>query len=599
MFSRLQWRIAASYVVLIGLVLLALGVYLVGFLRAQQLATLEAQLDRQARLVADGVEYRLATGAGLTTDLDPLTKQLGQEIGARITLIAADGTVLGDSDSDPATMENHGTRPEVLQALRQGRGESERHSATLDKDLLYVAVPMQDGAGHVLGVARVALPVRDIQEASNQIAVTVGGALVIAALLATVLAVLLARVTARRVEALTRSARRLADGALDETLPVQGQDEVAVLARTFNDMAARLGAHVRTVEDQRGRLSAVLAHMADGVVIADEDGLVRLVNPAAARLLRTTPGRAEGQSLMAVVRDHEVAEVFRQALATTTPAAEPRLVELGPSGGRRAIRVITSCIPGVAGGRGQVLLVLHDVTDLRRAESMRREFVANVSHELRTPVAGIKALVETLEDGALDDREAAREFLGRMHVEVDGLAQLVEELLELSRVESGRVALNRRPIDLAELVGAAAERLRPQAERQGLDLVIDLPSGLPAIQADPERLQQVVVNLVHNALKFTPPGGKVTVSADRRDAEVAVVVADTGEGIAPEALPRLFERFYKVDKARATGGTGLGLAIAKHVVQAHGGRIWAESPGEGRGATFTFCLPVEAPSPNP
>jgi two-component system, OmpR family, phosphate regulon sensor histidine kinase PhoR len=342
----------------------------------------------------------------------------------------------------------------------------------------------------------------------------------------------------------------------------------------------------------------VLAHMADGVLIADQDGMVRLVNPAAARLLRTSPARAAGQSLMAVVRDHEVAETFRRALATTTPATEPRLVELGSRERRHAIRVVASRIPGVAGGQGQVLLVLQDVTDLRRAEVMRREFIANVSHELRTPVAGLKALVETLEDGALEDPEAAREFLGRMHLEVDGLGQLVEELLELSRIESGRVTLTPRSVELGSVVAAAAERLRPQAERHGLELVVRVPADLPPALADPERIQQVVVNLVHNAVKFTPPGGRITVTAERRDAEVAVVVADTGEGIAPEALPRLFERFYKVDKARATGGTGLGLAIAKHLVQAHGGRIWAESAGEGRGATFTFCLPIEAPSPN-
>ncbi len=598
MFTRLQWRIAASYVALIGVVLLALGVYLVGFLRAQQLGALEAQLDRQARLVADDVEYRLGTGGGGTADLDPLAKRLGAEIGARITLIAADGTVLGDSGADPASMENHGTRPEVLEALHQGRGESERHSATLDRDLLYVAVPMETG-GTVRGVARVALPVREIQEASNQIAAAVAGALVAAALLATVLAVLLARVTAGRVEELTRAARRLAGGALDAALPVRGNDEVAVLARTFNEMAARLGAHVRTVEDQRGRLSAVLAHMADGVLIADHDGLVRLVNPAAARLLRTTAAQAEGQSLMAVVRDHEVAEAFATALAGVTQPAEPRLVELGPPELRRTIRVVASRIPPAPGGWGQVLLVLQDVTDLRRAEVVRREFVANVSHELRTPVAGLKALVETLEDGALDDREAAREFLGRMHVEVDGLAQLVEELLELSRIESGHVALNPRRMDLGSVVAAAAERLRPQAERQHLALEVRGAPDLTPVQADPDRIQQVVVNLVHNAVKFTPPGGRISVRTEQRDGEVAVVVADTGEGIAPEALPRLFERFYKVDRARATGGTGLGLAIAKHLVQAHGGRIWAESAGEGRGATFTFCLPVEGPSPIP
>ena len=593
MFTRIQWRIAAGYVGLMALVLLALGLYLADFLRAQQLSALEAQLERQARLVAADAQHRLATAGAAS--LDPLAKQLGREIGARVTLIAADGTVLGDSDHDPATMDNHATRPEVLDALRTGSGLSRRHSATLEEDLLYVAVPMgREGA--VPGVARVALPVLEVQEASNRVVAAVAGALAAAALPAVALAIVLARVTAGRVQALTRAARRLAGGELDQVIPVEGRDEVSLLARAFNDMAARLRAHIRAVEDERGRLAAILSHMADGVVIADRDGVVRLINPVAARLLRVAPGRAEGRSVMAVVRDHVLAAAVGEALAGDAAAGRPRLIELGPRGQRRALQAMASRIPSGEGTGERVLLILQDVSELRRAETVRREFVANVSHELRTPLAGLKALVETLEDGALEDPDVARDFLGRMHVEVDGLVQLVEELLELSRVESGQVALRTQPIDLAAVVAAGAERLRLQAERQGLSFAVHLPGDLSSVHADPERIQQVVVNLVHNAVKFTPPGGRVTVTAERRDGEVAVAVADSGVGIAPEALARLFERFYKADKARANGGTGLGLAIAKHLVQAHGGRIWAESAGKGQGATFTFTIPL-APAP--
>ena len=609
MFTRIQWRIAASYVALFALVLLALGVYLLHFLQAQQLSALEAQLGRQALLVAHDVEHRLATEG--TADLDPLAKQLGQEIGARVTLIAADGSVLGDSDSDPATMENHGTRPEVLQAMQAGSGVSQRHSATLEKDLLYVAVPMRREAT-LLGVARVALPVYEVRESSNRVAAAVAGALVVAALLATALAVALARFTAGRIETLTQVAARVAGGNLDQPIPVQGRDEVGLLARAFDDMATRLRTHIRAVEDERGRQAAVLGHMADGLVIADPDGTVRLINPAAARLLQLAPERAEGRSVTAVVRDHELAALVgealsassrqalstgsSQALAADAAAGRPRLIELGTPGRRRTVQAMASRIPSGEGAAQQVLLILQDVTALRQAEMVRREFVANVSHEFRTPLAALKALVETLEDGALEEPEVARDFLARMHVEVDGLAQFVEELLELSRIESGQGALEIRPTDLGAVVAAAAERLRPQAERQGLRLAVDLSPELPTVRADPERIQQVVVNLVHNAVKFTPPGGRVTVSAERRDGGVAVTVADSGVGIAAEALDRLFERFYKADRARTSGGTGLGLAIAKHIVQAHGGRISAESAGEGRGASFTFTLPLE-PAP--
>jgi two-component system phosphate regulon sensor histidine kinase PhoR len=293
-----------------------------------------------------------------------------------------------------------------------------------------------------------------------------------------------------------------------------------------------------------------------------------------------------------VLRDHELVAAVREAIAAPSVETGPRLVELGPTGRQHTVQVVATHIASSTGGAQGVLVLLQDVTELRRTEQVRREFVANVSHELRTPVAALKALVETLEDGALEDPTAARDFLGRMHVEVDGLAQLIEELLELSRIESGRLPLRPQPLDIAPVVASAAERLRPQAERGGVRLVLDLPGDLPHVEADSERIQQVVVNLVHNAVKFTPPGGQVTVSAHEGDGEVSVVVADTGTGISEEALPRLFERFYKVDRARSSGGTGLGLAIAKHLVQGHGGRIWAESAGEGRGATFSFTVPV-------
>lgn len=593
MFTRLQWRIAASYVGLIALVLLALGIYLTGFLRSQQLSSLESQLDRQARLVANDAQNVLTAGG--PAQLDPLAKQLGRDSGARITFIAPDGTVLGDSDHDPATMDNHATRPEVVQALRQGTGESRRYSVTLEEDLLYVAAPITRG-GTTLGVARVALPVSQIQAASNRLVAIVATALIVAALLAVVLAVVVARVTTGRVQALTAYARQLADGDLERLIPVKGRDEVSQLAGAFNEMASEIRDHVQAVEDQRERLAAVLSHMADGVIIVGRDGVVQLMNPAASRLLRVSPARAEGRSVMAIVQDHELAALAGAAITGDTDVERPRLIELGPHGQRRAIQAMASRIPGSEDGGSRVLLMLQDVTELRRAEIMRREIGVNISHELRTPVAALKALVETLEDGALEDPEVARDFLSRMHVEVDGLAQLIEELLELSRIESGQVSPRLKSADLGSVVVSAAERLRPQAERLGVSLTVHAPDDLPLVRIDPERIQQVVINLVHNAVKFTPPGGHIAVSVEHQGEEITASVTDNGVGIAPAALPRLFERFYKADKARAGGGTGLGLAIAKHLVQAHGGRIWAESPGEGRGSTFTFAIPVTASS---
>jgi two-component system phosphate regulon sensor histidine kinase PhoR len=401
--------------------------------------------------------------------------------------------------------------------------------------------------------------------------------------------VAIARAIAHPIQALTDSAIRLAHGQPHRPLPLGAGGEVGELAGAFDDMAERVRAHVKSIEEERGRLAAMLANIPDGVIITNGAGEITLINAAAERLLRLSADSA-GRRLIEVVRDHEIVDLVDQALR---PGAAPvtRLIELDVGDGRASIQAIGVSLPAGPDSEGRALVVLQDVTELRRVESVRRDFVANVSHELRTPVASLKAMVETLEGGALDDPAAARDFLARMHVEVDDLIQLIEELLELSRIESGRVTLRLQPMDPGPVVAAAVERLQTQAQRQGLDLALKLDDDRPQVVIDPDRLQQVVMNLVHNAIKFTEPGGCVLVKVGRHDGEVHVRVQDSGVGIAPDELGRLFERFYKVDRSRSSGGTGLGLAIAKHLTQAHGGRVWAESAGPGRGATFVVAIP--------
>ncbi|MDQ3699652.1 MAG: cell wall metabolism sensor histidine kinase WalK [Chloroflexota bacterium] len=406
---------------------------------------------------------------------------------------------------------------------------------------------------------------------------------------------------------LTRAARRLTAGNLDQVIPIQGLPEVTDLADAFNDMAVQLREEMDALAAERNRVAVVLASMADGIVIVDRLMRVQRVNKAAGRLLNIDEEGALGQTLAAVVRDHELCGVLqtalsegvtRTAVARVAPAANARL----GTGWDEPRHVRATGLP-IPGGEHDAdpagLLVLQDVTELRRSEVIRREFVGNVSHELRTPLASLKALVETLEEGALDDPPAAREFLGQMHVEVDSLAQLVQELLDLSRIESGQAILRPEAVPAAGLVEEAEARLRMQAERIGVDVRVEALEALPMVWADPARVVQVLINLLHNAIKFTPAGGRVTLRAAPDADGIRFTVIDSGIGIAPGDLPRIFERFYKVDKSRASGGTGLGLAIAKHIIQAHGGRIWAESSGDGSGATFSFTLPLTPAGPPP
>ncbi|MCL5074909.1 MAG: cell wall metabolism sensor histidine kinase WalK [Chloroflexi bacterium] len=406
------------------------------------------------------------------------------------------------------------------------------------------------------------------------------------AVLAVVLAILVARSITKPIEKLTMMARQLAASDLDQAVKVSSGDEIEELAWSFNQMAERTKRTIDSLSSERNRIVTLLSRMADGVVITGHDGRVALVNPAAAKILGISSDVVLGRSFIKAVRDHELHQLWQRCQQSGEQFTE--LIRLGPAS--RFVRV--TAMPVKEGAFTSGLVLLQDVSELRRLETTRREFVANISHELRTPLASLKLLVETLEEGALlEEPTTAREFLGKIHLEIDKLTQLVRELLELSRIESGQVPLKWEALDIGHLIEEAVGHLRPQAERQGIELKIVASPPLPRLYADGERVQQVIVNLVHNAIKFTPPGGKVEVLVRPQSEAVVISVIDTGVGIPGEDLPRIFERFYKADKSRSSGGTGLGLAIAKHIVQAHGGRIWAESV-EGQGSTFSFTLPL-------
>jgi two-component system phosphate regulon sensor histidine kinase PhoR len=338
---------------------------------------------------------------------------------------------------------------------------------------------------------------------------------------------------------------------------------------------------LREAEGERDGLAALLDELGEAILIADGTGRVERANRAARDLLSTD---LVGQQLTLVLHDHEVLEAVRGARAEVDT-----IVTVERSDPARFQRALTRRLAD-----GGLLLVIQDLTAMRRLETVRRDFVANVSHELRTPIASLKAIAETLEGGALDDREAAVDFMRRMHGEIDGLAELVEGLLLISRLESGQQVLTLAPVAPMELLGSAAKRLEPLVQRAGLRLVLDVPDRLPTVAADRERVAQVLANLVHNATKHTPRGGEIHLSAARADGAVTFAVRDTGEGIAPHELDRVFERFYKSDRSRALGGSGLGLSISRHIVEAHGGTIRAASAGAGGGTTFTFTLPVSS-----
>jgi two-component system, OmpR family, phosphate regulon sensor histidine kinase PhoR len=362
--------------------------------------------------------------------------------------------------------------------------------------------------------------------------------------------------------------------------------ELENLSSAVSSLVSTFNLQLSTLDAERARLATLLDQITDGVLIADEDGLVQFANPAAGRLFQTS--NPLKRSIAEVVRNHQLVEAWRRCQQTRQMQSET--VEVPTRHQYLQLVVIPD-----RHSSGSLLLV-QDLTRLRRLETVRRDFVSNLSHELRTPLASLKALTETLQDGALDDPPAARRFIDQIQVETDALTQMVTELLELSRIESGRLTLDLRPAAPCDLLDSACKRMQLQAERAGLSLRVDCADDLPRVRIDSQRLEQVLVNLIHNAVKFTRPGGEVVLGAGIRRGRspqrcYRFAVRDTGIGIPADDVPRIFERFYRVDKSRAGSGTGLGLSIARHIVEAHNGRIWAESI-EGQGSTFYFTIPI-------
>ncbi|NNJ09972.1 HAMP domain-containing protein [Chloroflexales bacterium ZM16-3] len=580
-------RVAAAYIALILVALGTLTWVLIALMLDSYYQSLEREIAGQARLVAQVIDAE-GMAEPDARRLTGLAEDMSEQIGSRVTLIGADGTLLADAPPLAEPGADPFARPEVVQAMLQGEGESRRFSAVTGRDYLFVAVPF-GAAGRLSGVVRIGVSLTAISAVERRMAYTASGVALIAAAMAFGLAILIARRTTRPLRELRQLAGRLASGDLDATVPIPPDEDMAALAQDLNQMASRLRQLIYTSERERGRLGTVLATMGDGLLIIDPDGMVSEANPAAAAALDLPPlpfplaAISIGRSLSAALHQPQL------------PGATGPIIlnELRPQEHGRSLRVIVT--RPTSGDTRQAIVILQDLSELRRAERARRALLANISHDLRTPLASLQVMLDALQDGALDERDVAEDFVRRMDVEVQGLSRLVNEFLALSRIESGQEELHLVPNDPAGLIESAVARMAAQATQRGISLHTDLPPDLPTISVDTGRIEQVMLNLLQNALAFTPGGGSVTVRAAQDGPWLRVAVADTGVGIAPEHLPHIFERFYKSDPARSGGGTGLGLAIARHLVERHGGEISAAST-LGVGTTMTISLPL-APAP--
>ena len=584
-----QSRLLAGCLVVVICTLVFVAIVLQRSLRVEMVDQLEADMSKQLLLLSELVKDRYNKNDGLAGG-DALADDLGNMLGARVTLINSNGIVVGDSGvalAKVAEMDNHASRPEVVESQQEGLGFSIRYSATLDTDLMYAAMGLKDGAQPGMTI-RLAVPLSNVKDVMGRLRGLIVGATLLSALLSLGMAYIVARSFSRPIKEMTTVATEIAGGDLKKRFRRYPGHEIGDLGRAFDRMADNLQARINDITEGRDRLEAVLRGMVEGVMVLDRDGKVIVANKALQVLLEL-PFSPVGRQIAEFLRNAEVID----ALGQVRQGASHSTTEIRTLGREsRFLEVQVVRLPDSAPQAG-VVVVFHDLTERKRVEEIRRDFVANVSHELRTPLTAIRGSAETLLGGALDSPQYAKHFAEMITRNAIRLERLAQDLLELATMESGEQAMEREEISGAKLADSVLATVGELADERGVELDLHMPSEDLTIKGSRRHLEQAVMNLLDNAIKYTEQGGTVRLSMSRRDGEVRIKVSDTGIGIAEEHLRRIFERFYRVDKdrSRSMGGTGLGLAIVKHTAHSHGGRVEVESV-PGRGTTFTLILPA-------
>ncbi|MBN2205555.1 MAG: PAS domain-containing protein [Thermoleophilia bacterium] len=595
---HLFWRIYLTYLIIV--VLCTAGV---GFLALRSFGDFHRdqtarELEARAALVRDEVGPLLEAGDQATVQVT--VRRLGEVSETRITVIsnglpgAPVGEVVAESRAAPEELERHSDRPEFKAAVSGKVGRATRESATLGTDMMYVAVPVE-AAGRVVAVVRTAMSLSRVDDAVKGLSRSILLTAFLVALVAAVIGWYVSRRIARPMREVREGAERFAAGDFTRKLAVPATEEFAGVAESLNRMAEELDEKLGAITRERNEREAVLESMVEGVLAVDPDLHILTLNTAAAELLGVDPVEVQGAAIEEAVRNPDLQRVVGAAVSGQGPVEVDLTVHVG--GGDQYLQASGALLHAQGGEVVGAVVVLNDVTRLRRLEAVRRDFVANVSHELKTPVTSIKGFAETLVDGAIDDPAAARRFLKIIAGQADRLNSIIEDLLALSSLEEGKGAgMDLQETRLGDVLSVAVDVCAPKAEAKGITLLVDCPREM-YVDANPPLLEQAVVNLLDNAVKYSPDGTTVHVTAVPDGDEVVIAVSDEGQGVSREHLPRLFERFYRVDKARSRdlGGTGLGLSIVKHVTQVHGGRVSVDSI-VGRGSTFRIHLPRRHPA---
>jgi two-component system phosphate regulon sensor histidine kinase PhoR len=585
--KRLVWQIYPPFLLIILIALLSVTWVFSSSLNKFHARETRASLEARVRLVIPQVQGVLHKDQ--TQFLEQLVKTLGEQTQTRFTLLMKNGRVIADSEEDPTRMDNHADRPEIIDALKGQIGVATRFSHTLQQSMMYVALPVVEQE-QIIGCVRAALPIKTLTLTLESALYPVINSGLAIALIAALISLWLSRRISRPLEEMKRGAERFSRGELEGRLPDYKGEEMGGLAEAMNQMASQLDDRIRTVVRQRNEQEAVLASMIEGVLAIDNQERLLRINHSAANLLNISVDDAIGRRIQQIIRKPDLQGFISRALRSQQRIEAD--ITLAIAGEELFLQAHGTPLRDASGKDIGALVVLNDMTRLQRLENIRRDFVANVSHELKTPITAIKGSVETLMDGAVDDKQNAERFLGIISRQSDRLNAIIEDLLALSRIEQGveqeGIALRRTL--LREVFLDTLQACQVKAQTKQIRLEMECPDELEA-NINAPLLEQALVNLIDNAIKYSAEKGRIRFTATGEPSAIMIQVQDWGSGIPQEHLPRLFERFYRVDKARSRklGGTGLGLAIVKHIVQAHNGQI-SVSSAPGKGSTFTIQL---------
>ncbi|MFZ5965833.1 MAG: two-component system histidine kinase PnpS [Bacillota bacterium] len=590
----MQKRIFTIYIILLLVGVIITGLLTLNFVKGTYLNNTENKLISNANLINEFIKDKITEKSFYAIDYSKLAHDYSEQINARVTFINNNGVVIGDSEilkENLGSIENHRFRVEVQEALQGKIGKSQRYSTTIDINYIYIAVPLIVHE-RVYGITRLAYPLTEIEKLNFKLLQNTLIAVSCGLIVATILGYRYVNSVTKPIKQITSSAYKIAHGDFNNRVYVNTTDEIGILADTFNLMAEKLNETISELWDKNTKLQSTLASMSEGLFAVDKSYKIMLMNPVAKELFKVQNENVKGKHILEVIRNNKLHDVIKNILDNNNVGQSEITIDYPET---KILKIYTNLIrldmdPNKIIG---VMALIQDVTEMRKLENMRTEFVANVSHELKTPLTSISGFIETLKNGAIDNENVRNRFLDIIEIETERLSRLIDDLLSLSAIESSKQTAVREEIVVSEIIKEVSYMIAHLVESKKIAYSCELEGALPSIYGNPDWFKQMILNLVENAIKYTPDGGSVKVLAYKRYENIFIVVKDTGIGIPKKDIPRLFERFYRVDKARSRkiGGTGLGLAIVKHIVLSLNGEIRVNSEA-GKGSEFIVRLPI-------